>query len=417
MEESALNQKILELSDRFAGEVLELRHAIHRDPELSFKEYRTAERVEKALADMNIPCRKGIAGTGIVADLTGSAPGKTLLLRADMDALPLDEETDLPFRSQNPGVMHACGHDVHTANLVGVARILSELRPYWKGKVRFVFQPAEESGGGGREMIREGIFDDCHVDASIALHTMATLPPGHISIGWENVTSYSDRFTIIVHGKKTHSSRPENGVDAISIAAQIIVAMNGILLKNIDPMDRATYSVGSIQGGTAPGIIPDRVEMVGMMRNVTGETRAVMRKKIEETACGIAKAMGGSAEFLFREGYPSVYNDPALTDFVAEHIEKHIGSWLGGIVEQPDRDDWLVREKLPIMGAEDYGFYTHKVPSCFYRVATGDAAPAHSPQFRVEDRFIRLCTRSMASLAVAYLNDFSEAAASGTDNK
>ncbi|HWP51907.1 MAG TPA: M20 family metallopeptidase [Clostridia bacterium] len=401
-----IRERIMELSDQYEDSVLVLRREIHADPELSFKETRTAQRVKVALESLGLTVRSGIAGTGLIADMHGRAPGKTLLLRADMDALPLQEENDLPFCSKNPGVMHACGHDVHTANLVGVAKILKDLCGEWDGTVRFVFQPAEENGGGGREMIRAGIMDDIKIDASMALHTLTTLEPGRFSLGWKNVTSYSDRFSITVHGKKTHSAQPQNGVDAINIAAQIIVAVNGLLAKNIDPMARATYSFGTINGGTAPNIIPDCVEMVGMMRNVTDETREILRDKIQSVAEGIAAAMGGRAEYNFFEGYASVYNHPIIADFVAAEIEANAAQWVSDIDPQASESgDLLVRETEPILGAEDYGFYTQRVPSCFYRVATGDAAPAHSPKFMVEEKYIKLCTRSMASLAISYLMD------------
>ncbi len=394
------------LSDQYEEDVLSLRREIHGDPELSFQEFRTADRVKKALESLGLTPRCGIAGTGIVADLQGAGPGHTLLLRADMDALPLEEENDLPFRSRNEGVMHACGHDVHTANLVGVARILCQLREQWNGTVRFVFQPAEERGGGGREMIREGILDDIPIDASIALHTMATLPPGHFSLGWNNVTSFSDRFVIRVKGRKSHSSQPQKGVDAIAIAANVVTGVNTLLLKDIDPMERATYSIGQIKGGTAPNIVAGEVEMVGMMRNVTDETRQVLRRRIEEVAKGIAAAYGGEAEFQFFEGYAAVRNDPQLTDFVARTIEECAPRWLKGIGPEQSGEACLVREQRPILGAEDYGFYTQQVPSCFYRVDTGDHAPAHSAQFFVEEPYIKLCTRSMAALALRYLREY-----------
>lgn len=398
-----IRNRIIELSNQYEDSVLKLRREIHGDPELSFKEIKTAQRVKKALEETGLTVREGIAKTGLIADLQGRAPGKTLLLRADMDALPLMEENDLPFRSANKGVMHACGHDVHTANLVGVAKILNALKTEWEGTVRFVFQPAEESGGGGREMIREGILDDIPIDASMALHTMTTQKPGRFSVGFKNVTSYSDRFQITVHGKKTHSAQPQNGTDAIHIAAHIIVAVNSILTKNINPMDRATYSFGMINGGTAPNIIPDLVEMTGMMRNVTSSTREILRSQIKSIAEGIASAMGGSAEFNFFEGYSSVYNDPEITNFVAREIEANASQWLSDIDPEATTDNLLLRETEPILGAEDYGFYTQRVPSCFYRVATGDTAPAHSSKFMVQEKYIKLCTRSMASLALSYL--------------
>ncbi len=401
-----LKQQIIELSDKYEQDVLELRHEIHADPERAFDEYRTAERVKTALENIGMTVKSGIAKTGLIADLHGHAPGKTLLLRADMDALPLNEENYLPYRSKNPGVMHACGHDVHTANLVGVAKILNELKEHFCGTVRFVFQPAEESGGGGREMIKEGIMDDIKIDASIALHTMATTPPGYFSLGFENVTSYSDKFEIIISGIKTHSAQPQKGVDAISIAAHTIVALESLLLKNIDPMERATYSIGKIEGGTAPNIVPDRVHLTGMMRNVKAHTRDALIEKLKTTAEGIAATMGGSAEFILTEGYSSVYNDPKLTQFVADEIGADTAAWLCDIEPTYSNDNRLIIEKLPILGAEDYGFYTQRVPSCFYRVGTGNASPAHSSGFMIEEPYIKLCTRSMASLAISYLKQF-----------
>lgn len=415
---SELDHRMIQLSDQFEQEVLVLRRAIHENPELSFQEVNTAALVQHALERIGLLVKCNIAGTGLIADIHGTGPGRTLLLRADMDALPIQEQNNLPFRSKKDGVMHACGHDVHTANLVGVARILYELRDCWSGTVRLVFQPAEESGGGGREMIRAGILDDIPIDASLALHTMTTAAPGHFSLGWENVTAYSDKFSILVHGQQTHSAQPQNGTDAIAISAQIITAINSILLKNVDPMDRATYSIGTIQGGTAPNIVPDYVEMCGMMRNITAQTRQILRDKIASTAAGIAHALGGSAEFLFTEGYSSVYNNPILTDFVARQVENKATWWLQGIDDSTaaETEEWLVRETKPILGAEDYGFYTQRIPSCFYRVATGDTAPAHSPHFLVQEPYIKLCTRSMSSLAISYLMEY-EAGMSGTKSR
>jgi len=397
-----LMEQIQCLSNRYEEDVLKLRREIHREPELAFREFKTAEKIRQALSPMGLALRTGIAGTGLIADLEGKAPGKNLLLRADMDALPMGEENDLPFCSRNPGVMHACGHDVHAANLAGVARILWELREYWNGSVRFVFQPAEESGGG-REMIRAGILEDKKFDASLALHVEASARPGHFVLGWGNITAYSDRFTITVRGKKTHSARPHKGVDAIAIAAQVITALNGLLLKEIDPLKQATYSIGMIQGGTAPNIIADKVELTGMMRNVTAETRQVLAERLKSVSEGIASALGGSAEFTLFEGYPSVYNDPALTDFVAREISAQSARWVSDLVPDLAGQELLIRETQPILGAEDYGFYTQKLPCCFYRVSTGNQAPTHSTRFMVEEPYIKLCTRSLASLAVSYL--------------
>ena len=203
-------------------------------------------------------------------------------------------------------------------------------------------------------------------------------------LGWGNITAYSDRFTITVRGKKTHSARPHKGVDAIAIAAQVITALNGLLLKEIDPLKQATYSIGMIQGGTAPNIIADKVELTGMMRNVTAETRQILAERLKSVSEGIASALGGSAEFTLFEGYPSVYNDPALTDFVAREISAQSARWVSDLAPDLAGQELLIRETQPILGAEDYGFYTQKLPCCFYRVSTGNQAPTHSTRFMVD---------------------------------
>ena len=397
-----LLEKVIELSNQYECEIKMLRREIHQEPELAFHEWKTAKKIEKILLSMGLKVKSGIAKTGIVADLNGNGAGRTLLLRADMDALPIQEDNTLSFKSKTDGIMHACGHDVHSASLVGVAKILYALRTYWNGTVRFVFQPAEESGGGGREMIKAGILDDLRIDASMALHTSQAVLPGYFSLGWENVTSYSDRFSISIYGQKAHSAQPHKGIDAIAIAAHTITAINE-LLKQLDPMEYSTYSIGMIQGGVAPNIIADRVELTGMMRNVTNQTRKVLIHKLRSVAEGIAAAMGGRAEFTLFEGYPSVYNNAVLTDFVAREITEQSSIWLSDIDPELAHRDVLIREKKPILGAEDYGFYTQRIPSCFYQVGTGNQAPAHSAEFMVEEQYIKLCTRSMASLALSYL--------------
>ena len=308
-------EKIKSLSEKYKNKVIELRRTIHANPELSFQEYKTSELVKKELLSLGLEVKDNIAKTGIIAILKGKGEGKTLLLRADMDALPLQEEAPVDYISKNPGVMHACGHDFHTANLLGVAMILNEMKDDFSGTVKFVFQPAEENGGGGRSMVNEGVLENPKVDAAMALHVMPELE-GIVSLGYGASSAYSDGFTLKIHGKKAHTSKPQDGVDAILIAGHIIVALQSILTRNIDPFAISTFSLGKISGGSAPNIVPDYVEINGMMRNLDKTARQTLIENIEKISKSIAESMGGSLEFLFKEGYPSVVNDTEMVDLV-----------------------------------------------------------------------------------------------------
>lgn len=396
--------KILELSNKYEDEIIGNRRKIHENPELSFEEYETSALVREELEKYGIKLQESIAETGVVGILEGKSAGRVLLLRADMDALPLDEGEDLEFKSKNPGVMHACGHDVHTANLLGVARILSEMKDEFKGTIKFVFQPAEERGGGGRIMVEEGVLENPKVDAALALHIMPD-EEGFITISDKNVTSYSDRFTLEVKGLKAHSSKPQQGVDAINIAANIIVALNSVLSKNIDPFEVGTFSIGMIEGGSAINIIPDKVVLRGMMRTTSESGRNTIKEKIEEISKGIARTYGGDCGFKFKEGYPSVYNDIELTGLIKTKFKENYGKLLEDIdSEKARRRDLINEERKLMLGAEDFGFFAKNVPSCFYMVGTGDYAPAHNPNFFVNEDYIKLCTRSMVLAALEYLN-------------
>lgn len=398
-----LFEQIKELSDKYESHTLELRHAIHCNPELSFHEKETSALVQKELASMGIPYELSPVEPGVVGMIDSGKPGKLLLLRADMDALPITEDTGLPFASKNEGVMHACGHDVHTSNLLAVARILNETKDQWKGRVKLVFQPGEENGGGGRRMIEQGLMDELP-DACFALHVMPTTP-GVITLGTGPMTSYSDGFWITIHGQAAHSSTPEKGINAINIAAAIINNLNTILTSNLSPLGSSTMNIGVIKGGNAPNVIADFVELNGMMRNETAQSREVMFKRIEEIAKGTAAALGGSAELRFRIGYASVYNDPKLTAFTEDFFREHETDLFEGIsTDGKGPENWLLTGNQFSLGAEDFGFYSQKAPTCFIWVGTGDAASNHSPKFMVEEPYIKLCTRSMSMFAVNFLN-------------
>jgi amidohydrolase len=397
-----LIDKVLTLSDQIEAEVIRIRRDIHKNPELSFKEERTARLVADRLKLMGVSVTEGIAGNGVVGIIEGRNAGKTVALRADMDALPLQENSGVAFRSINTGVMHACGHDFHTANLLGVAYVLSNLRQEWDGTLKLIFQTGEENGGGAREMIKEGILENPRVEAMIGMHVLPA-PMGHLSLGYGASTAYSDRITLTVKGKKAHTSKPQEGVDAIVIAAQVINALQTVLTRQIDPTETATFSLGKIHGGTATNIVPDFVEIVGMMRCLSLSIRETIQTNIAKIASSIAAGMGGECEVAFREGYPAVVNDEKLTNIVKDvacslygKIEGRTPVAISGPVQE------MIKIDSPRLAAEDFGFYSQKVPSCLYWLGTGSSIPLHSSDFTLNEDIakVALPLLSLAALAI-----------------
>ena len=395
-----LVEKICQISDELEQHTIEIRRQIHQNPELSYKELQTSALVRRELERMGVPYEESPVKPGIIAAIDSGKPGKFLMLRADMDALPIQEETDLEFASRNPNVMHACGHDVHTANLLAVAEILNRTREDWKGKVKLVFQPAEESGGGGREMIKAGLMEEMP-DACFALHVDNT-EAGQVLIGKGYLTAYSDGYLMTVHGKAAHSSTSEEGVDAIDIAASIITALHGIDSRNLGPMAQGTLNVGTIKGGLAGNIIADKVDMVCMMRSLSDKSRDTMRERIAALAQGIAQAKGGSCDCEFRAGYAAVYNNEEFSEEVYRALSKYESAlYQGPLAGARSR---VKIGSYPMLAAEDFGFYSQKVPSCLVWVGVGEGAPKHNSHFSVNEDCIKFCTRVMVLTALEYLN-------------
>lgn len=394
-------QKIIELSNELAADTIEIRRKIHQNPEISFQEFATSALIMAELDKNNITYEQSPVKPGIVAVIDSGKPGKLLMLRADMDALPIQEQTELPFKSQNDNVMHACGHDVHVANLLAVGRILNMTKDCWSGRVKLVFQPGEERGGGGRLMLEQGLMAQLP-DACLGLHVLP-IERGRFIIGTGNLSAYSDSCRIVVHGRATHSSAPQNGVDAINIAAAIIVNLNTILAKNLNPMECSTLNIGTISGGLAANIVPDFAEMRCMMRNISPEARETMKNRILSIATGTATALGGSCEVEFNDGYPAVFNDYELTAFVVDTLCEHAHDLYKDIGPQPLAADFIKTGNQVALIAEDFGFYSQQVPSCFVQVGTGYYAAAHNQLFDVDEEYIKLCTRSMALMAIKYL--------------
>ncbi|MDO5713521.1 MAG: amidohydrolase [Tissierellia bacterium] len=391
---------LLELTNEYEEEIIEYRRYFHENPELSFQEEETSKKIRSILDSWEVPYDYPVAKTGIIAYLKGGKPGKTIMVRGDIDALPVKEDTGLPFSSKHQGIMHACGHDAHTANLLGVIKVLKPLIHEFSGNIKFLFQPAEEAGGGGREVVKEGYLED--VDYAIGLHVMPE-EGGHIKISPGYNTAYSDGFQIKVTGKNAHTSKPQEGVDAIYVAAKLIDALYGINAKNLDPKEIGTFSIGHIEGGTAPNIVPEEVTLKGMMRTLSKETRESLKTKIEEITLNYPKVFGAKGEFQFKPGYPSVYNDPNLVekayDFLKNNYRYLLEDINSGIIED-DVLNFLDHSVDPRLGAEDFGFYAQEVPSLFIWVGTGLSAPQHNPKFTIDERYLKLCTRILSILTL-----------------
>jgi amidohydrolase len=392
--------------------VVTWRRDFHQNPELSNREVRTSKIVAEHLRRLGLEVETGIARTGVVALLRTGKPGPTIALRADMDALPVTERTDVPFRStakanyrgEEVGVMHACGHDSHTAVLMGVAEVLTRARADLRGNVLFVFQPAEEGAppgevGGASEMLKAGVFEKHRPEVAFGLHAWANMNTGVIGYRSGPLMADSNIWRIVVKGKQTHGSRPWNGIDPIVVAAQIVTGLQTIVSRQVDITDQpAVVSVGIIKGGVRNNIIPDSAEMIGTMRTFTPEQKAKIVAGMKLMAENTAEASGATAEFeLDPYSNPVVVNDPALTEKVLPSLERIVGK------------DNVKRVPL-VTGSEDFAYFAQKVPSFFYFVGVTPkgrsalAAPSnHSPEFYLDEAALPLATRTLVAVATDYL--------------
>ena len=401
--------------DRLAAEVepqvIAWRRDIHQHPELSNRELRTAKLVADHLDELGIEVRREIAKTGVVGLLRGGLPGGVVALRADMDALPVTEEVDLPFASKvrttylgrEVGVMHACGHDAHTAILLGVAEVLTKLRERIPGSVLFLFQPAEEGAppgekGGASLMIEEGALESPRPEAIFALHVSPEHPAGEIAYRAGGAMASSDKLEIRVRGKQTHAAYPWLGVDPIAVASSIVLALQALPGRQIDARLPSVVSIGAIHGGVRHNIIPGEVELLGTIRTLDPGVQPDLHQRIRRAATKIAESAGASAEVEITIGNPVTYNDPELTARMEPTLRRVAGA---------ER----LRVGLPRTGAEDFSFLSREVPGLYFwlgtrspGVAEKDAAPNHSPLFEVDESALGLGVRALAHLAVDFLS-------------
>jgi hippurate hydrolase len=379
-----------EVRESFAEKIVALRRDIHREPELGFDTRKTAEKVLAAIEGLPLDVHTGVAENGIVATLKGEKEGPTVGLRADMDALPIHEETGLPFASEIDGKMHACGHDGHTSMLVGAAHALSGMREGLNGSIKFFFQPAEEGGGGGKVMVEEGVADD--VSSIFALHLWPGLPFGTAATKAGPIMAAADAFEMTVRGKGGHGAFPHQTADAIAMAAQIVTALQTLVSREVDPVEPAVVTVGEIGAGSAFNIIPQTARLGGTVRTLNGDLRRQMPERIEQLARGVAQGMRGEAELDYTFSYPVTMNDEGA----ASHALGVISDLLG--------EENTLELSNPSMAAEDFAYFLEKIPGAFIWLGVGeDVSYLHTPTFSFDEPILPLGSALLTALALEKL--------------
>ncbi len=391
-------QLIQEKAKALLPELIQIRREIHQNPELSFQEFETQKRVEDYLQNKLGLTTKRLANTGVVALIEGKNPQKKVVgLRADMDALPIVEVNDgRPYRSKNEGVMHACGHDVHTTSLLGAATILNEMRNEFEGTIKLVFQPGEEKlPGGASLMIADGVLNDPKVDVMIGQHVMPLLNTGKIGIRKGLYMASTDELYVTVKGKGGHGAIPNLAVDSVLIAAHIVVALQQIVSRNANPAMHSVLSFGKVIAQGATNVLPDEVKMEGTFRTMDETWREEAHKRMIKMAQGIAESMGGSVDFEIKRGYPFLKNDETTTEICQQAAEEYVGS-----ENVKPLDIW--------MAAEDFAYYSQEVPSCFYRLGTrneekGTGVSVHNAKFDVDEDALEQGAGLFAYMAIKHL--------------
>lgn len=394
-------KNIRTLIDKYYDKVVAYRRHIHAHPELSMEETGTARFIAEQLRAIGLTPVEGVGGNGVVAVVEGARPGRCVGLRADIDALPIQETTGLPYASQNEGVSHSCGHDMHTAMLLGCAHVLYELRGEMTGAAKLVFQPAEESvlSGGAPDMIADGVLENPFVDAMLGQHIWPSLPTGTAAIRNGPMMASSDRFFITVKGKSSHGSAPEEGVDAVAIAAQVVTALQTIVSRNVSPIDSAVVTVGTIHGGDRYNVVAGEVKMEGTCRNLNPAVRDRMPARIEGIVRGVTEGMGGRYEFTYCRGYSPTVNDAGMFALVYGVMKEQLGE----NAQIP---------ASPALGGEDFSFYCEQRPSAFFWLGCRDpqipferCAPIHNGGLCPQEESMKIGMEVMIRSALRFLED------------
>ncbi len=384
-----MHSKIKALAKKYAPEFIEVRHHLHAHPELSYQEYETSKFVQQRLTDLGIPFEVK-ATTGVVGLIKGKNPDSRIIaLRADMDALPIKEENDIPYKSKNEGVMHACGHDVHTTCLLGAAKILKDLSHEWEGTVKLVFQPGEEKNPGGASlMIKDGVLENPKPEAILALHVNTILEVGELSFRGGKVMASADELYFTIKGKGGHAASPQLIVDPILISSHLIVALQQLISRNNNPFNPSVLSITAFNGGNTTNVIPNEVKLMGTFRAMDETWRFKAHELMRKLTHDLVQSMGGESELHIDVGYPCVMNNERLTAAAMALAETYMGNE-------------HVSETELRMGAEDFGYYAQEIPACFFRLGTmnkakGITAGVHTPVFNIDESAIEIGMGIMA---------------------
>jgi hippurate hydrolase len=386
-----LKDKISQLARQYAPAFIDIRHHLHANPELSYKEFETSSFIQQKLSEWNIPFTIK-ATTGVVGLIKGKNPDKrTIALRADMDALPIKEENNVPYKSRNEGVMHACGHDVHTSILLGAAKILNELKDEWEGTIKLIFQPGEERNPGGASLlIKEGVLEEPKPQAIFGLHVHPGLETGKLSFRGGVVMASADELYITIKGKGGHAAAPHTTVDTILVASQLIVALQQIVSRNRNPFSPSVLSITSVQGGYTTNVIPSEVKLMGTFRAMDETWRYRAHELIRKLSTELVHSMGAEIDLHIDVGYPVVNNNEKLNSLARSKAEEFMGKE-------------NVSETEMRMGSEDFGYYTQLIPGCFYRLGVmniekGITSGVHTPTFDIDESAIAIGIGMMAWL-------------------
>jgi len=389
-----IQDKIKELASKYANEFIDVRHHLHANPELSFNEFKTSEFVQAKLKSWNIDYQI-LATTGVVGVIKGKNPEeKVIALRADMDALPINELNEVEYKSKNIGVMHACGHDVHTTCLLGAAKILNELKDEWSGMVKLIFQPGEEKNPGGASiLIKEGVLENPSPEAIFAMHVNPSLPVGKLSFRSGMVMASADEIYITIRGKGGHAAAPHLTADTILVASQLVVNLQEVVSRMNNPFNPSVLSITSIQGGNTTNVIPSEVRLIGTFRAMNEEWRFKAHDLIKKICKNTAEMGGAEMDVHIDVGYPFVINNEKLTNMAKRKAMTFAGNE-------------NVEETEMRMGAEDFAFYSHRIPACFFRVGVGNiekkiTSGVHTPTFNIDEAAIENGIGIMAFLAAS----------------
>jgi amidohydrolase len=377
--------------DRLYDDAVSVRRDIHRHPELGFREVRTSALVEERLRALGLEVHAGIAKTGVVAVLRGARAGRTIMLRADMDALPMPEETDAPYRSSIDGVAHACGHDGHVAILLATAELVAARRDDVAGTIVFCFQPAEEGGGGARVMVEEGVVERFGVERAYALHLTSLLPTGVLAFRPGPLLASSDEIDVTIRGRGGHASLPHASVDPILAASNVVVALNHVVSRQVDPTEPAVLSICSFHAGTTYNVIPSEASLKGTVRTFNDELRPLIRERAERAIAGTCQAVGATFDLAYTLGFPVTSNDPDQTAYARSVAVREFG-------------DPVVATSPQVMGSEDFSYFAQRVPACFFflgcRKDERTAYPNHHGRFDIDEAALATGIRALSALAL-----------------